>query len=77
MSKLRICDIPLENRPRERLLENGVDKLSDSELLALILEKGSKFEVVIDLSHRLINNYGLDSLNSLGISELMSLKKVI
>lgn len=71
-----IKDISVSERPRERLLEKGADSLSDSEILALILEKGSVGESVIELSHRLINCYGLDSLNSLSLSELMKLKGI-
>jgi len=33
---MRISDIPLENRPRERLSKYGASVLSDAELLAVI-----------------------------------------
>lgn len=42
-------EVAVYEKPRERLLEYGVDKLSNSELLALLLEKGSKGEGVVDL----------------------------
>jgi len=32
----------------------GIDSLNDSEILALLLEKGTNGENAIDLSHRLI-----------------------
>jgi DNA repair protein RadC len=73
---MNIKDISLEQRPRERLLENGASNLSDAELLALLLEKGSIGENVIDLSHRLISSYGLESLNSLSVAELTKLKGI-
>jgi len=63
-------------RPRERLVSSGVSSLSDSELLALLLEKGSKGENVVDLSHRLISSYGLENLNSLSVAELTKLKGI-
>jgi len=69
-------ELALEQRPRERLKERGVCELSDAELLALLLEKGSIGENVIDLSHRLISLYGLSSLNSLSLQELMKLKGI-
>jgi len=45
---MRICDISFENRPRERLLRQGVSVLSDAELLAIILQNGCVGENVID-----------------------------
>ncbi|MBL7055341.1 DNA repair protein RadC [Candidatus Woesearchaeota archaeon] len=66
----------LEQRPRERVKANGVEVLSDPELLAIILQNGSQGENVIDLSHRLINTFGLDKLNSLSLQELMKIKGI-
>lgn len=37
---LRIADLPLSERPRERLLGLGADALSDAELLAILLGTG-------------------------------------
>lgn len=42
---MRICDIPLENRPRERLQKQGAEVLNDAELLAVILQKGTRTEI--------------------------------
>ena len=52
---MKIKDSPIENQPRERLKRNGIDSLSNAELLAIILQKGSKNENVIDLSNRLLS----------------------
>ncbi len=71
-----IKDIASENRPRERLFFKGSDALSDAELLAVILQNGSKGENVIDLSNRLIKEHGMDSLNSLSVSELSRIKGI-
>jgi len=73
---LRIKEIALEQRPRERLKIKGLDGLNDSELLALILQNGTKGENVIDLSHRLIASFGLEKLNSLSLTELMKIKGI-
>jgi len=73
---LRIKEIAIEQRPRERVKINGIDSLNDSELLALILENGTNGENVIDLSHRLISTFSLESLNSLSLSELMKIKGI-
>ena len=50
-----IREIAAENRPRERLSKLGCSALSDAELLAVVLQKGSKEESVIDMS--ITNNY--------------------
>ena len=65
--------MPKENRPRERLLKNGVAVLSDAELLAVILQKGSKTENVIDMSNRLISKYGIGKLSDLSLKELQEI----
>ncbi len=71
---MKIKDISIEQRPRERL-KSGAG-LSDSEVLALILGNGSKGENVIDLSHRLISTFGVEGLNSLSLTELMKIKGI-
>lgn len=47
--------------------------LDDAELLALILEKGSKHENVVELSHKLINEFDFSDLS---VFELMKVKGV-
>jgi len=42
ISKIRIRDIPEEERPRERLIRNGPESLSNAELLGVILRTGSR-----------------------------------
>ena len=71
---MRIKDIALNQRPRERLKSGTI--LSDAEILALILENGSKGENIIDLSHRLISTFGIETLNSLSLAELMKIKGI-
>ena len=39
---LKIKDIPAFERPLERLINNGVDTLSNEDLLAIILKTGTK-----------------------------------
>ncbi len=70
---MRIKDIPRENRPRERFKLNGADVLSNSELLAIILQKGTRKENVIDMSNRIISKYSFDKLSECSLSELKSI----
>ena len=52
MKKLR--DLPEKERPRERLLEKGASVLTDEELLAVLIGKGTQKYDVLALSKRLI-----------------------
>ncbi len=44
--------------PREKASKNGIDKLSDIELLALLLNTGTRYENVLEMSGRLLNEKG-------------------
>ncbi len=54
----RIKDLPLSERPRERLKHYGAGALSTSELLAIILRTGMGGENVINLASRLLAQFG-------------------
>ena len=51
---MRIKDISKWERPRERFRIKGADVLSDAELLAIVLQKGTRNENVVDMSNRII-----------------------
>ena len=69
-----IHDLPHSERPRERLYNSGADKLSDSELIAIILRTGLKGESVMVLAQKLISRFG--SLSNLLNASVDDLKKV-
>ena len=73
---MKIKDFSSFERPRERLKEFGVNVLSDSELLALILKTGFAGENAIDLSKRIISSFGLSNLSNCSLKELMSFKGI-
>ncbi|MBW2975695.1 DNA repair protein RadC [Candidatus Woesearchaeota archaeon] len=73
---MMLREVATSERPRERMRSFGVGSLSDAELLAVLLQNGCFGENVIDLSHRLIASYGLESLSSLSLNELMQLKGI-
>jgi DNA repair protein RadC len=61
--RLRICDLPSTERPRERLLEAGPRNLSTGELIAILLGTGQgpgKLSAV-GLAHLLLNELGRGS----------------
>lgn len=51
----KIKDIPNEDRPREKLLKNGASSLTDQELIAIILGRGTKGHDVLSISRKLVN----------------------
>lgn len=55
---LRVKDLPDEEKPREKIIKNGVGSLSSAELLAVILGVGTKKEEVFSMSSRLLREYG-------------------
>jgi len=73
---VKLKDIIKENRPRERLEKFGVNALSDPELLAIIFRTGNKNENVIDMSNRLLAEYGVNKLSSCSLKELQKIKGI-
>jgi len=69
--KIRIHDLPKDERPRERLIKKGASTLSDSELLAIILRTGSRQENVINLSQRILKEYNIKQLSQINLTQLM------
>jgi DNA repair protein RadC len=56
--RLRIREIPNNERPRERLRDYGPEALSDAELLAILLRVGVTGVNVVQLSQQLLVEYG-------------------
>ncbi|MBI4778005.1 hypothetical protein HY792_03675 [Candidatus Desantisbacteria bacterium] len=49
---------PKDDRPREKLLKNGVGALSNSELLAILIRTGTHGLSAIDLARGVMNKFG-------------------
>lgn len=49
---------PESERPRERLVNEGPDKLTDAELLAIFLRVGVRGMSVVELSRKLLHEFG-------------------
>ena len=69
---MKIKDIPWYDRSGVRLTREGVEKLSNSDLLEVILgeRKNKPKESVITLVSRLLRKYNLHKLEDLGLNEL-------
>jgi DNA repair protein RadC len=68
---LRITDLPLDERPREKLARFGAGALDNAELLAIFLRTGVKGRSAIQIGRDLLEHYGsIGSLGSAGVEEL-------
>lgn len=67
--------LPLDARPREKLLSRGPAALADAELIALLLRTGMKGIPVLQLSQQLLDAFdGLPGLLHAGPSDLARVK---
>jgi DNA repair protein RadC len=72
-----VHDLPLSERPRERLAKLGSEALSSQEILALILGRGIKGESVIVTAQKLLSKFGnLRNLASASMEELTQIKGI-
>ncbi|MGI6709903.1 MAG: RadC family protein [Bacilli bacterium] len=70
-------EIPVEDRPRERLEKNGPASLSNYELLAILLRTGYKEVSVLDLAKEIILKIEkLQKLSEITITELTEIKGI-
>ena len=55
---MAITDWPVEERPREKMLQMGPGSLSDGELLAIFLRVGVPGKTAVDLARELLSEFG-------------------
>jgi DNA repair protein RadC len=68
-------DLPLESRPREKLLSRGAGALSDAELLALLLRTGIEGKNVVALAQEIVDGFGgISGLLHADVKSLQSIK---
>lgn len=65
-----IKNIPKIDRPREKLIQYGPEKLSNSELLALLLRSGNKNVNAIELAGKILKKFGTKELPNLNFKDL-------
>lgn len=70
--KLNINQWAEEDRPREKLMRQGAEALSDAELLAILVGSGSTKETAVELMKRVLSecDNNLNTLGKMTISEL-------
>lgn len=71
---MKIKDIPLTDRPRERLLKVGPSNLSNEELLAIIIKTGTKNKSSKEIASEILSK--LNNINELATIDYNNLKKI-
>ncbi|MBL7702681.1 MAG: DNA repair protein RadC [Ferruginibacter sp.] len=65
----------IDDRPREKLITKGASSLSNSELIAILLNNGSRNKSAVELAKEILK-LGGDNLNELGKLSLSDFKQV-
>jgi DNA repair protein RadC len=69
----RISDLPESERPRERLISEGADKLGSAELLAILLRVGVSGESAVQVGQRLLHEFkGLAGIHRAPFEDLVA-----
>ncbi|WP_207495998.1 RadC family protein [Aridibaculum aurantiacum] len=65
-----------DDRPREKLLAKGADALTNSELIAILLQNGTVQKSAVDLAKELLQAAGnnLQRLGSLSVKDMVNMK---
>jgi DNA repair protein RadC len=58
LALMSIRDWPIDERPREKLLERGAAALSDAEILAILLGSGRKGRSALDVAREVLQSFG-------------------
>ena len=70
-------DVPVEERPRERLIRHGAERLANKELLAILLRTGNRRESALALAERLLARFGsLPELATTSYEELLTVNGI-
>lgn len=69
-SSQTIKDLPKVERPREKLIHYGPEKLSNSELLAILLRSGKRGENVVEMANKILKNFSSKNLPDVKFEEL-------
>lgn len=72
----KIKELPINERPRERLKSVGVSNLTDKELISIILKTGTKDKNVNELSLDILSKYNLLDLKDITLNDLMKIKGI-
>ncbi len=71
---MKLKELPANELPRERLINNGVENLTNEELLSIILRTGTKNMNVKEVSNNILSS--IKSINDLSNIDLYELSKI-
>ena len=72
---MKLKELPKTELPRERLVNVGESKLTNEELLSIILRTGSKNNSVKDVSNNILSTINnINELNDITLEELSKIK---
>lgn len=73
-NRFTIREWALDDRPREKMMKNGAESLSNAELLAILLGSGTTKESAVDLAKRILGaaNNNLNELGKFSIETMCS-----
>ena len=76
----RIQELPPDERPYEKCLHSGPEKLTDSELLAVVLRSGTRGSSSVQLADEVLhlgqNEQGLLGIYHLSMEDLMQIRGI-
>ena len=77
MNHIPIKEIPVEERPYEKIEKRGVESLLDSELLAVLIRSGTAKKSALEISRSILSdsivNNNLENLHKLRLKDLIKL----
>ena len=75
---LSIRNWAVEDRPREKMMTKGLQSLSDSELIALLIGSGTKKTSAVELARQIMNRAenSLEKLGKFSIADFKRLKGI-
>ena len=74
---MKVKEMEVEQRPREKALRYGLESLSDLELVALILQSGNKNRSVFEIASDVLKEgEGLSKLMSMHVNTLMQIQGI-
>ena len=75
--QMMIRDVHVSDRPRERLILQGAESLSNQELIAILLRTGTKDESVLMLANRVLKSFDkIQDLKDATVEEITSVKGI-
>lgn len=76
-TRIKMKDVPKEERPRERLKRHGAERLANKELIAILLGTGNQQESALSLAEKLLAKFGsLPELATASFEELLTVNGI-